>query len=37
MCVCAAKNSEFALADSAVVIDLSDLNNVAVDIESKVC
>ena len=37
MCVCAAKNSEFALADGAVVIDLSDLNNVAVDRESKVC
>jgi len=36
MCVCAAKNSEFALADGAVVIDLSDLNNVAVDRESKV-
>ena len=37
MCVCAAKNSDFALADNAVVIDLSDLNSVTVDIQSKVC
>ena len=36
MCVCAAKNSDFALADNAVVIDLSDLNTVTVDIQSKV-
>ena len=37
MCVCAAKNSDFALADNAVVIDLSDLNTVTVDVQSKVC
>ena len=37
MCVCAAKNSDFALADDAVVIDLSDLNTVTVDVQSKVC
>lgn len=36
MCVCAAKNSDFALADDAVVIDLSDLNTVTVDVEGKV-
>ena len=36
MCVCAAKNSDFALADNAVVIDLSNLNTVTVDIQSKV-
>ena len=37
MCVCAAKNSDFALADNAVVIDLSDLNTVTVDVQSEVC
>ena len=37
MCVCAAKNSDFALANDAVVIDLSDLNTVTVDVQSKVC
>ena len=37
MCVCAAKSNEFALADGAVVIDLSDLNTVTVDVERKVC
>ena len=37
MCVCAAKNSDFALANGAVVIDLSDLNTVTVDVQSKVC
>ena len=37
MCVCAAKNSDFALAKDAVVIDLSDLNTVTVDVQSKVC
>lgn len=37
MCVCAAKNSDFALANDAVVIDLSDLNTVTVDVEGKVC
>ena len=36
MCVCAAKNSDFALADDAVVIDLSDLNTVTVDVKGKV-
>ena len=36
MCVCAAKNSDFALAEDAVVIDLSDLNMVTVDVEGKV-
>ena len=36
MCVCAAKNSDFALADNAVVIDLSDLNTVTVDTQRKV-
>ncbi|CAH3109903.1 unnamed protein product [Porites lobata] len=36
MCVCAAKNSDFALANGAVVIDLSDLNTVTVDVQSKV-
>ena len=36
MCVCAAKNSDFALADNAVVIDLSDLNTVTVDTQHKV-
>ena len=36
MCVCAAKNSDFALAEDAVVIDLSDLNTVTVDVEGKV-
>lgn len=35
--MCAAKNSDFALADDAVVIDLSDLNTVTVDVEGKVC
>lgn len=37
MCICAAKNSDFALVDGAVVIDLSDLNTVTVDVEGKVC
>lgn len=37
MCVCAAKNSDFAMADDAVVINLSDMNNVTVDVEKKVC
>ena len=37
MCVCAAKNSDFALANDAVVIDLSDLNTVTVDVQTKVC
>ena len=36
MCVCAAKNSDFALAEDAVVIDLSDLNTITVDVEGKV-
>lgn len=36
MCVCAAKNSDFALVEDAVVIDLSDLNSVTVDVENKV-
>ena len=29
-------NSEFALVEDAVVIDLSDLNSVTVDVENKV-
>ena len=37
MCVCAAKNSDFALADDAVVLDLSVLNSVTVDVDKKVC
>ena len=37
MCVCAAKNSDFAMADDAVVINLSDMNSVTVDVEKKVC
>lgn len=37
MCVCAAKNSDFAMADDAVVINLSDMNSVTVDLEKKVC
>ena len=37
MCVSAARNSDFALADDAVVIDLSYLNTVTVDVQSKVC
>ena len=37
MCVCAAMNSEFALVEDAVVIDLSDLNSVTVDEENEVC
>lgn len=36
MCICAAMNSEFAFVNDAVVIDLSDLNTVTVDMESKV-
>lgn len=36
ICVCAAKNSEFAYVDGAVVIDLSDINSVTVDVQSKV-
>ena len=36
MCVCAAKNSDFALAEGAVVMDLSDLNTITVDVEGKV-
>ena len=36
MCVCAAKNSDVALAEDAVVIDLSDLKTVTVDVEGKV-
>lgn len=36
ICVCAAKNSEFAYVDGAVVIDLSDINSITVDIQSKV-
>ena len=36
MCVCAAKNSDFSLAEGAVVMDLSDLNTVTVDVEGKV-
>ena len=34
--MCAAKNSDFALAEDAVVIDLSDLKTVTVDVEGKV-
>ena len=34
--MCAAKNSDFVLAEGAVVIDLSDLNTVTVDVEGKV-
>ena len=34
--MCAAKNSDFVLADDAVVMDLSDLNTVTVDVEGKV-
>jgi len=34
--VCAAKNSNFVLAEDAVVIDLSDLKTVTVDVEGKV-
>ena len=30
-------NSEFAYVDDAVVIDLSDINSVTVDVQSKVC
>ena len=30
-------NSEFALVEDAVVIDLSDLNSVTVDEENEVC
>lgn len=37
MCVCTAKNSDFAMADDAVVINLSDMNSVTVDVEKKVC
>ena len=37
ICVCAAMNSEFAYVDGAVVIDLSDINSVSVDVQSKVC
>ena len=37
MCVSAARNSDFALADDAMVIDLSYLNTVTVDVQSKVC
>ena len=37
ICVCAAMNSEFAYVDDAVVIDLSDINSVTVDVQSKVC
>lgn len=37
ICVCAAMNSEFAYVDGAVVIDLSDINSVTVDVQSKVC
>ena len=37
MSVCGGKNSDFTLVDDAVVIDLSDLNTVSVDVESKVC
>lgn len=37
MCVCAAKNSDFAMVDDAVVINLSDMNSVTVDVEKKVC
>lgn len=36
MCVCAAKNSDFAMVDDAVVINLSDMNSVTVDVEKKV-
>ena len=36
MCVCAAKNSDVALAEDAVVIDLSVLKTVTVDVEGKV-
>lgn len=36
ICVCAAMNSEFAYVDGAVVIDLSDINSITVDIQSKV-
>ena len=35
--MCAAKTSDFVLADDAVVMDLSDLNIVTVDVENKVC
>ena len=37
MCISAARNSDFALVDDAVVIDLSYLNTVTVDVQSKVC
>lgn len=36
ICVCAAMNSEFAYVDDAVVIDLSDINSITVDVQSKV-
>lgn len=36
ICVCAAMNSDFAFVDDAVVIDLSDMNTVSVDVQSKV-
>ena len=34
--MCAAKTSDFVLADGAVVMELSDLNTVTVDVENKV-
>ena len=36
MCVWAGGNSDFAVADDAVVIDLSEMKTVAVDTQNKV-